>query len=99
MKNGLLNPESDAVEINEVNEVQELILQALKITIYKVLPQLQPDLENVIRHSIVEALSDIPLYRQFQQLPGMMTLPNGIAQQVTPAIDQNHPVHSNQGFK
>ena len=79
----LLNPESDAVEINEVNEVQELILQALKITIYKVLPQLQPDLENVIRHSIVEALSDIPLYRQFQQLPGMMTLPNGIAQQVT----------------
>lgn len=84
----LLNPDSDAVEINEVNEVQELILQAVKITIYKVLPQLQPDLENVIRHAIVEALSDIPFYRQVQQLPGMMTLPNGIAQQVTKQLTQ-----------
>jgi len=84
----LLNPESDVVEINEVNEVQELILQAVKITIYKVLPQLQPDLENVIRHAIVEALQEMPLYPQIQQLPGMMALPNGIAQQVTQRLTQ-----------
>lgn len=84
----LLNPESDVVEINEVNEVQELILQAVKITIYKVLPQLQPDLENVIRHAIVEALKDMPLYPQIQQLPGMMALPNGVAQQVTQRLTQ-----------
>lgn len=84
----LLNPESDVVEINEVNELEELILQAVKITIYKVLPQLTPDLENVIRHAIVEALSDLPLYRQAQQLPGMMTLPNAIAQQVTKQLTQ-----------
>ncbi len=84
----LLNPESDAVEINEVNELQELILQAVKITIYKVLPQLTPDLENVIRHAIVEALNDLPFYQQVQQLPGMMALPNGVAQQVTKQLTQ-----------
>lgn len=84
----LLNPETDTVEINEVNEIEELILQAVKITIYKVLPQLTPDLENVIRHAIVEALSDIPFYRQAQQLPGMMTLPNVIAQQVSKQLTQ-----------
>ncbi|NJM67191.1 MAG: hypothetical protein HC851_16715 [Acaryochloris sp. RU_4_1] len=84
----LLQSETDAVEINEVNELQELIVQAVKITIYKVLPQLQPDVENVIRHAISEALSDLPLYRQVQQLPGMTALPNAIAQQVTQRLTQ-----------
>jgi hypothetical protein len=84
----LLAPEVKMVEINEVNELQELIVQAVKITIYKVLPQLQPDVENVIRHAIIEALRDLPLYRQVQQLPGMTALPNAIAQQVTQQLTQ-----------
>lgn len=87
-KQWLSSPQPQAVEINEVNEVQELILQALKITIYKVLPQLQPDVERVIFHALCQALNEVPFYQQLQNLPGMTALPQGVAQQVSQGLTQ-----------
>jgi hypothetical protein len=70
------------VEINDTNEIEELIHQVLSLTVRRVLPTVQPDLEALVRHSITAALADLPLYRAFQHLPGVGQLPTEIASQM-----------------
>jgi hypothetical protein len=77
-----------SVEINEVNEVSALIDQVLTLTVRRVLPTIQPDLERLLRHAIAEALESLPLYRDIQKLPGIGQLPTAIAHQVIHQVTQ-----------
>lgn len=70
------------VEINDVNEIEELINEVLTLTVRRVLPKIQPDLEAILRHSITEAFAGLPLYREFRTLPGVGQLPAEIASQI-----------------
>ncbi len=69
-------------EINDVDEIDELINQVLTLTVRRVLPTVQPDLEILLRHAITEALAGLPLYRELQMLPGIGQVPSAIATQV-----------------
>ncbi|MGB7417312.1 MAG: hypothetical protein WA902_24160 [Thermosynechococcaceae cyanobacterium] len=70
------------VEINDVNEIEALINQVLALTVRRVLPTIQPDLEAILCHAITEALTGLPLYREFKTLPGVGQLPAEIASQI-----------------
>lgn len=76
------------VEINEVNEIEELINQVLTLTVRRVLPTIQPDLEAVLQHAITEALAGVPLYREVQRLPGVGQVPTEVARQVVHQLTQ-----------
>jgi hypothetical protein len=77
------------IQVNEVNEVEAIIDQLLELTIYKVLPQVQPNLEALLHHSLRRSFQDSDFYRSLKRLPGVQDLPDdlieGLANQLADA--------------
>jgi len=69
-------------DINNVNEIEAIATRLVQVTVYKVLPQLQPDLEALLQHSIESMLKQSPVYQGFQQVPGLGNLPEKLAEQL-----------------
>jgi hypothetical protein len=63
------------VDLNNINEIEGLIEIILEIVVYRVIPQIQPDLEAILRFLFHKALSESPAYRNLQMLPGIGELP------------------------
>lgn len=62
------------VDINNVDEVAEIASLLVNLSVYQVFPQVQPDVEALLRHTIDSALNQAPAYQALKQLPGMATL-------------------------
>ncbi|WP_019486931.1 MULTISPECIES: hypothetical protein [Kamptonema] len=69
-------------DINDINEIETIATRLVQVTVYKVLPQLQPDLEALLRHSIESTLKQSPVYQGLQQVPGLGNLPEKLAEQL-----------------
>lgn len=76
------------IDLNEVNETAELFKLTLDTTIQKVLPQVRPDIEALIKYNIENILAQAPLHQGLQNLPGVKNLENQIAQQTSTRIYQ-----------
>ncbi|MGD1930576.1 MAG: hypothetical protein ACFB12_16860 [Leptolyngbyaceae cyanobacterium] len=76
------------VDINGVNEVEAIASKLTTITMYQVLPVIKPELDALLKHSVVSALEQAPGYQGFRQLPGIGDLPDQIAQQVVNQTSQ-----------
>ena len=76
------------VDINGVNEVEAIASKLTTITMYQVLPVVKPELDALLKHSLVSALEQAPGYQGFRQLPGIGDLPDQIAQQVVNQTSQ-----------
>ena len=87
LRQWLMSP-PEAVEINEVNEVEAIADQLILLTIQRVLPKIQPDLEALLGHTIAAALNQVPLYQQFRQVPGVGQLPAEVSRQVVQQLTQ-----------
>jgi hypothetical protein len=59
------------VDTNNINEVEQILKLILETAIYRILPQIQPDLEALIQHLCQQALLESPAYRNLQLLPGI----------------------------
>ncbi|QIZ73422.1 hypothetical protein [Oxynema aestuarii] len=70
----LLSPQP-YIAVNEVNEIQAIGDRLLELTIYKVLPRVQPEIEELLHYSIESALKDSDFYQTLQNIPGIGTLP------------------------
>ncbi|MGK7916953.1 MAG: hypothetical protein AB4038_15650 [Prochloraceae cyanobacterium] len=71
----LLAPPSDYIEIGKSDKFDVIVDRLLELSIYKVLPQVQPDLESLVHYSMTEALTKSDFYQTIQQVPGLETLP------------------------
>lgn len=76
------------VDINGVNEVEAIASKLTTITMHQVLPVVKPELDALLKHSVVSALEQAPGYQGFRQLPGIGDLPDQIAQQVVSQTSQ-----------
>ncbi len=70
------------IDLNNINEIEEIATRLVQITVYKVIPQLQPDLEAILRYSLEKAWHQSPAYQQLQQIPGLQNLPDQIIEQL-----------------
>lgn len=70
------------LDINNVNELEAIASRLVQVTVYKVLPQLQPDIEALVRHSLETTLKQSPAYQGFQQIPGLGDLSTRLAEQL-----------------
>lgn len=70
------------ININNTNEVQAIASRLLHLTVYQVLPKIQPDLEALLEHSIKTIFNQSPVYRQLQNMPGMKHLPNQLTEKL-----------------
>ncbi|HEY9667115.1 MAG TPA: hypothetical protein V6C91_09935 [Coleofasciculaceae cyanobacterium] len=64
--------------VNDINELEVVTDRLLKLTIYKVLPQVQPNLEALVHYSIEGAFKKTDFYRTLHNIPGLWNLPEGV---------------------
>ncbi len=76
------------VNINNTNEVQAITSRLLHLSVYQVLPKIQPDIEALLRHSIEIILHESPIYRQLQSVPGVSNLPTQLTERLAKDISQ-----------
>jgi hypothetical protein len=74
------------IDINNVNEVEALAGLLVKTTVYNVLPKIQPELIAILRHNIDTAFNQSPLYRNFQNLPGVTQMQNQLSEQIATQV-------------
>ncbi|MCU0515966.1 MAG: hypothetical protein MUC60_03700 [Oscillatoria sp. Prado101] len=76
------------IDINQTNEVEAIAKRLLQVTICKVLPEIQPDLEALLRHNMETAVSQLPVYQQLVRIPGMGGLPAQLTEQLAAQISK-----------
>ncbi|WP_333175968.1 hypothetical protein [Microcoleus sp. S13_B4] len=76
------------LDINNINEIEAIATHLVQITVYKVLPQLQPDLEALLRYNIETFLKQSPLYEGWKQVPGLGNLPKQLAEQLVAELSK-----------
>ncbi len=68
--------------VNDVNEVEAIVDRLMKLTIYNVLPRVQPNIEALLRHSLKSSLESSTFYDTLQQLPAVGDLPDDLVRQM-----------------
>ncbi len=76
------------ININNTNEVQAIASRLLHLTIYQVMPKIQPDMEALLRYSITNILNKSPIYQQLQSVPGINNLPAQLTDRLVTDISQ-----------
>ncbi|WP_414545616.1 hypothetical protein [Nostoc sp. CCY0012] len=87
----LFHPESRRpyVQINNQNEATVITNRLVKVSIYDVLPHIQPDIEALIHHTITSTLNESPIFRQLQNFPGLNQLPHQLTEQLAANLTQS----------
>lgn len=84
----LLHPElrKPYVQVNHVNEVSAIAARLFHIGIYDVLPKVQPDIEDLIHHSLASTLHQLPGNRFLQQIPGLRQVGKNQSRKLAKAV-------------
>lgn len=87
----LFYPESRRryIEVNETNEVNAIATRLVNLSVYEVLPQVQPDIEALVHHSLESTLSQSVVYKQIQNVPGLSHLPNQLTEELSKNLSQS----------
>lgn len=76
------------ININNTNEIKAIASRLLHLSVYQVLPKIQPDIEALLRHSIESILNQSPMYQQLQSMPGMSQLPAQLTEKLATDLSQ-----------
>lgn len=76
------------LDINGKDEVQSLTNRLIQVSVYDVIPQVQPDIEALVYYSISSTLKQIPLYQELQNVPGFNRLPSQIANNLAKSLSR-----------
>ncbi|NJK62616.1 MAG: hypothetical protein HC921_07990 [Synechococcaceae cyanobacterium SM2_3_1] len=68
--------------VNGANTSTVLVDRLMQLVIYRVLPQIQPGLEDLLRHSLTRSLQRSDLYRATQVVPGLDQWPDTAIQEM-----------------
>jgi hypothetical protein len=83
----LLHPQ-DYIQVSDVDKVDAILDRILQLSIYKVLPQVQPDIEVLLRHSLRGTLKDSQFYQNLQRIPGLQAFPREAVEQLADYLSQ-----------
>lgn len=87
----LLQPKAGRqyIDVNGVDEIQALSQRLLSTLVYQVLPQLKPEFQALISHSVTGAFDQSPVYKGIQAIPGIGTVPDRVTERITSDIMDN----------
>jgi hypothetical protein len=78
------------VDLNNVNEVEAIAQLVLEVIVYRVLPKIQPDLEQIAARLLQQSLVESPALQSLKLLPGFTEAPqqiiDNIVRQVSDAL-------------
>lgn len=75
--------------LNDTNEVVEIFRLVINSTVDKVLPQVKPEAEALIKYNIEKILSQTPAYQSLLQLPGMKGLKTDLSNRLSSQLYQS----------
>ncbi|MDE5067645.1 MAG: hypothetical protein O4752_00205, partial [Trichodesmium sp. St4_bin8_1] len=70
------------IDLNNINEIEAITAKLVQITVCKVIPQIQPDIEAIIRYNVEKIVSESPTFKRFQQIPGIENLANQLSERL-----------------
>lgn len=76
------------VDLNQRDEIQELVSHVMKLTVYKVLPKVKPDLEALLRHNVEAILNQSPAYQGLKAMPLIGDLPRQINERLVADVTE-----------
>ena len=86
----LLEPSSRRyIEVGGVNELEVIAQRLAALTVYNVLPEVKPEVDALLKHTVTQAFDRAPGYQGFRQLPGIGHLPDQVAEQVVSQLSAN----------
>ncbi|MEO0410079.1 MAG: hypothetical protein AAF289_22265, partial [Cyanobacteria bacterium P01_A01_bin.135] len=72
----LMGGEKPYIQVSDVDKLDALSDRLLDLAIYRVLPQVKPDVKALLRHSIQGAVEESEFYQTLQQVPGLDNVPD-----------------------
>lgn len=86
----LLTPEGSPthIQVGQPDKVDIILDRLLELVALKVLPEVQPGLQQLLRYNLQESLGDSGLYQGLQQIPGIESLPASAIDQVADYLTQ-----------
>jgi hypothetical protein len=84
------------VDLNDVNEVEAIAQIILEVAIYRVLPKIQPDLEEIVATLVQKAsiallapeVIDSPAFQNLKLIPGFAEAPHQLIDQVVRQVSE-----------
>ncbi|MEN9224636.1 MAG: hypothetical protein Q6M54_04105 [Thermostichus sp. DRC_bins_24] len=76
------NTPRDYIDINEINEIEAIANIVVRIVLYRVMPQVQPDVEQLLRYNLDSLLKQLPAMQTLERLPGLGSLPTQLTQRL-----------------
>ncbi|MEM9135935.1 MAG: hypothetical protein AAGB01_01100, partial [Cyanobacteria bacterium P01_F01_bin.42] len=86
--NKWLATQAQAVEINDVNEIQVIAERLATVLVMQIIPSVQPELEAILRHSVEQGLTQLPVYKELQFLPGINFLPRQVTRELVHQVTE-----------
>ncbi|MEH2072151.1 MAG: hypothetical protein V7K47_29050 [Nostoc sp.] len=77
------------IDINNVNEIEAIATLLVNTIVYQVLPEIQPAIVAILRHNIESVIHQVPIYRNFQNLPGVGQVQTQLSEQLATQITTN----------
>lgn len=77
-----------AVTVGEADKFDKIIDRLISLTVYQVLPEVQPDIENLLRYSLKAALQESDIYRAVRGIPGFTNIPRDTIEQLADYLAQ-----------
>ncbi|MEM9163567.1 MAG: hypothetical protein AAGC54_10935 [Cyanobacteria bacterium P01_F01_bin.4] len=77
------------IDINGVDEIQTIAQRLTEVIVDGVLPQVKPDIDTLLAHSVDGALAQAPAYQGLKFLPGFDNLSHQLTQQISAEVSKN----------
>jgi hypothetical protein len=77
------------IDVSGVNDLEVLAQRLGTLTVYSVLPEIKPEIDALLKHTVTIAFDQTPGYQSFRQLPGLGNLPDQIAQRIVAQLSTN----------
>ncbi|MEG4519841.1 MULTISPECIES: hypothetical protein [unclassified Microcoleus] len=76
------------LHVNQENTIEQITKRILDLTIYKVLPQVQPDLEELLHHNLETTIKQSDFYQILQTFSPINILPTEMTEQLANYLAQ-----------
>ncbi|MEG5016769.1 MULTISPECIES: hypothetical protein [unclassified Microcoleus] len=76
------------LHVNQENTIEQITKRILDLTIYKVLPQVQPDLEELLHHNLEATIKQSDFYQILQTFSPINILPTEMTEQLANYLAQ-----------
>lgn len=78
------------IGVNDINEIQAISQELSQVMIYRVLPKIKPEVDDLLYHNIRSTLNSAPGYEAMSRVPGIENLsdqlPKQLAEQLSASL-------------